>query len=54
MLREKRKRGPRKKILGKKTNCRVDENTESCNISLKIALDSINKKVKEEIIVSQI
>ena len=51
-LSEKRKRGPRKKISGKKTNCRVDENIESCNISLKIALDSINREVKEGIIVS--
>ena len=48
----KRKKGLRKKILRKKTNCRVDENIESCNISLKIALDSINREVKERIIVS--
>ena len=52
MLKEKRKKGPRKETLKEKTSCRVDENIESHNISLKIVLDSINREVKEETIAS--
>ena len=52
MSKEKRKKGPRKGTLKEKTSCRVDENIESRNMSLKIALDSINREVKEGTIVS--
>ena len=53
MSKEKRKKGLRKETLKEKTNCRVDKNIESRNMSLKIALDSINREVKEGTIVSQ-
>jgi len=52
MSREKRKKGLRKGTLKEKTSCRVDENIESHDMSLKIALDSINREVKEGTIVS--
>ena len=42
----------KKGITKKKTNCRVDENIENCNISLKMVLDSIAREVKEGIIAS--
>ena len=52
MSKGKRKKGSRKETLKEKVSCRVDKNIESCNMSLKIVLDSINKEVKEGIIVS--
>ena len=52
MLKGKRKKGLRKGTLKEKAGCRVDENIESHNMSLKIALDSINREVKEGTIVS--
>ena len=52
MSKEKRKKGPKKETLKEKTSCRVDENIESHNMSLKIALDSINREVKEGTVVS--
>jgi len=52
MSKEKRKKGPRKGTLKEKTSCRVDENIESRDMSLKIALDSINREVKKGTIVS--
>ena len=50
MQKEKGKKKLRKEATTRKSNCRIDENTENCNISLKIALDSINREVKEGII----
>ena len=52
MSKGKKKKGSRKGTLKKKASCRVDENIESCNMSLKIALKSINREVKKGIIVS--
>ena len=54
MSKGKRKKDLRKGTLKKKASCRVDENIESCNMSLKIVLDSINREVKERIIVSNV
>ena len=48
MLKGKRKKGLRKGTLKKKASSRVDENIESRNMSLKIALDSINREVKKK------
>ena len=47
---EKGKKRSRKEATTRKSYCRIDENTENCNISLKIVLDSINREVKEGII----
>src|SRR5437868_141161 len=51
---EKGKKRSRKEATSRKSNCRIDENTENCNISLKIALDSINSEVKKGIIANWI
>ena len=49
---EKRKKRSKKEVTTRKVSSRVDENTENYNISLKIALDSIAREVKEGIIPS--
>ena len=49
---EKKKKLSKKEATTRKASSRVDENTENCNISLKIVLDSIAREVKKRVVAS--